>query len=146
MELKETLIQLNQQFSNKEDAIRAAGELLLADDAIKPEYVESMLEREQIVSTYMGNFVAIPHGTDDAKEAVKHTAISLVQVPHGVDFSTSEEENLALLVFGIAGVGDEHLDLLSKIAVICSDKENVVKLANAKSQSEITAIIKEAEV
>ncbi|RPA60458.1 PTS mannitol transporter subunit IIA [Aerococcus agrisoli] len=146
MELKQELIQLNASFTSKEEAIRAAGALLVQAGAVDADYVLSMLERESIVSTYMGNFVAIPHGTDGSKAHVKQTAISYVQVPQGVDFSDDEsEEKLATAIFGIAGVGDDHLDLLSKIAIFCSDVSNVVRLTDAKSEAEIIEMLKEVE-
>ena len=81
-----------------------------------------MLEREEMTSTFMGNFVAIPHGTDDAKKQVKKSGIAIIQVPDGVDFG---DGNIVKLIFGIAGKGDEHLDILSNIAIVVSEEENV---------------------
>lgn len=146
MELTRDLVLVNQKFDTKEEAIRAVGQLLVENGAVDASYIDSMLEREQIVTTYMGNFVAIPHGTDEGKKYVKHTAISVVQVPAGVDFANDDDEKLAMLLFGIAGVGNEHLDLLSKIAVLCSDVSNVTRLADASSAEEIIQIIEEEEV
>ena len=105
-------ILLNQPSVTKEEAIRKAGELLVARGAVEPGYVDAMQERERMVSTYMGMGIAIPHGTAQAKGTVKKTAISMVQYPEGVDFGAEK----AQLVFGIAGIGEEHLDLLAKIA------------------------------
>ncbi|MGY4104465.1 PTS sugar transporter subunit IIA [Ignavigranum ruoffiae] len=142
MNLNEHNIELNQTFNDKNKAIRRAGELLVESGSVSPEYIEAMLEREQIVSTHMGNFVAIPHGTDEAKKHVRSTGISVIQVPFGVDFSENpNEEKMAMMIFGIAGVGDEHLELLSKIAVLCSELDNVVKLVNAKDKAEIIQLI-----
>lgn len=143
MDLKESNILLNQTFDKKEEAIRAAGELLVADGAVDSDYIEAMLAREEIVTTHMGNFIAIPHGTDEGKKHVKATSISIIQAPYGVDFAAEdeEEEKMAMMIFGIAGIGDEHLDLLSKIAIACSDVENVVRLTNAESSEEIIEII-----
>ncbi|MDE5825723.1 MAG: PTS sugar transporter subunit IIA, partial [Lachnospiraceae bacterium] len=81
--------------------------------------VDAMQERERLVSTYMGMGVAIPHGTSQAKDTVKRTGIVLIQYPEGVDFGDEK----AQLVFGIAGIGDEHLDLLSKICEMLEDEE-----------------------
>lgn len=146
MEFKKEMIQLNQPIATKEKAIRAVGELLIADGAVAPDYIEAMLAREEIVTTHMGNFVAIPHGTDEGKQHVKHTAIALVTVPGGVEFAPNEsEEKLAMAIFGIAGVGNEHLDLLAKIAVFCSDVENVIRLADAERPEDVIAMLKEAE-
>ncbi|MBF0709958.1 MULTISPECIES: PTS sugar transporter subunit IIA [unclassified Gemella] len=143
MLLKKTDIRLGQEFSNKEEAIKAAGKLLVEAGYVEPEYVDAMLEREEIVSTYMGNFIAIPHGTDDAKKSIKNTGISVLQIPAGVSFAKEgeEEDKLVFIVFGIAGKDGEHLDLLSKIAIFCSEQENVVKLHQAKSEEEIINLL-----
>ena len=116
-------IKLNQPSVTKEEAIRAAGELLVERGSVEPSYVEAMLEREKIVTTYMGMGIAIPHGTSEAKGAVKKTAITMLQYPEGVDFGDEK----AQLVFGIAGIGDEHLDLLGKIAGTLDDPEVLEK-------------------
>ena len=117
-------ILLNQPSVTKEEAIRKAGELLVARGAVEPAYVDAMQERERMVSTYMGMGIAIPHGTAQAKGTVKKTAISLVQYPEGVDFGAEK----AQLVFGIAGIGEEHLDLLAKIAGCLEDPEVLEKM------------------
>ena len=112
-------ILLNQSPVSKEKAIQAAGELLVKLGYVNAPYVDAMQEREKIVTTYMGMGVAIPHGTSQAKGTVKKTGIVLMQYPEGVDFG----EEKAQLVFGIAGIGDEHLDLLSKICGMLEDEE-----------------------
>ena len=112
-------IRLNQRPVSKEDAIRAAGELLVKQGCVERSYVDAMLEREKLVTTYMGMGLAIPHGTSEAKDSVKKTGIVLVQYPDGVDFGDEK----AQLVFGIAGIGDEHLDLLAKICEMLEDEE-----------------------
>ncbi len=117
-------IKLNQPTVSKEDAIRAAGQLLVERGSVDPAYVDAMLEREKIVTTYMGMGIAIPHGTSEAKGNVKSTAITMLQYPEGVDFGDEK----AQLVFGIAGIGDEHLDLLGKIAGTLDDPEVLEKM------------------
>src|SRR5699024_2877268 len=93
---------------------------------------------------YMGNFIAIPHGTDEGKQYIKKTGISVVQIPMGVDFSgENDSEQLVTVVFGIAGLGNEHLNLLSQIALYCSDVSNVAKLADAQTPQEIINLLKE---
>lgn len=134
-------IRLNQEVETKEEAIKLAGQLLVEGGYVDEDYISSMLEREDKVSTYMGNFVAIPHGTDESKDEIKKTGISLVQIPEGVNFGEEGEEDLVTVVFGIAGVGDEHLDVLSNIAVYCSEIENVVKLADADSAEEVMELL-----
>ncbi|EDP67459.1 PTS system, mannitol-specific IIA component [Carnobacterium sp. AT7] len=143
--LELTSIKLNQSFNTKEEAIRAAGEILVENEYVKAGYIEEMLKREENVTTYMGNFIAIPHGTENSKDLINQSGISIVQIPGGVDFGTPEEEKLVTVVFGIAGVGNEHLDILSQIAVYCSEVENVVKLADASSEQEIKELLEGIE-
>ncbi len=112
-------IKLNQAPVSKEEAIQAAGKLLAELGYVDASYADAMQEREKLMTTYMGMGVAIPHGTTQAKGTVKKTGIVLLQYPEGVDFG----EEKAQLVFGIAGIGDEHLDLLSKICEMLEDQE-----------------------
>ncbi|MCD7856080.1 MAG: PTS mannitol transporter subunit IICBA [Clostridiales bacterium] len=116
-------IKLGQKPVTKEEAIRAAGDLLKKLGYVDQEYVDSMQEREKLVSTYMGMGVAIPHGTAEAKHGVKKTGIVFLQYPEGVDFGDEK----AQLVFGIAGIGTEHMDLLSKICTILEDEDVLEK-------------------
>ncbi len=146
MQLEKDMILLNKEFATKEEAIRESGRLLVEAGCVDDAYVDAMIDRNNLVSTYMGNFIAIPHGTDEAKKYVKKSGISIIQVPQGVDFSTdSDEEKLAMVVFGIAGVDNEHLDILQKIAIFCSDVDNVVKLVSASSVEEIISLLEEVE-
>lgn len=133
---KENIL-LNQSVGTKEEAIRLTGSILVEKGYVDASYIEKMLEREQLTSTYMGNFVAIPHGTEDSKQFVKESGISFIQVPQGVDFGGG---NIVKLLIGIAGKGDEHLDILSNIAIVCSEEENIEKLVAAKSADEILSI------
>ena len=136
---KENIV-LQAAMNNKEDAIRFTGDVLVKRGYVEPSYIEKMLEREELTSTYMGNFVAIPHGTEDAKESVKESGISIVQVPGGVDFGNG---NIVKLLIGIAGKNNEHLDILSQIAIVCSEEENVEKIIRAASAEEILALFEE---
>ena len=101
-----------------QDTVKA-GELLAELGYVDPSYADAMQEREKLTTTYMGMGVAIPHGTTQAKGTVKKTGIVLLQYPQGVDFGDEK----AQLVFGIAGIGDEHLDLLAKICDMLEDEE-----------------------
>lgn len=117
-------IHLGQTPVTKEEAIQAAGEMLMKLGYVDETYVAAMQEREKLVSTYIGMGVAIPHGTTQAKGTVKKTGIVFFQYPEGVDFGAEK----AQLVFGIAGIGDEHLDLLSKLCTLLEDPERLEKL------------------
>ena len=111
-------IHLRQKPVTKEEAIQAAGEMLVKLGYVDETYIDAMQERERLVSTYIGMGVAIPHGTTQAKGTVKKTGIVCFQYPDGVDFGAEK----AQLVFGIAGIGDEHLDLLSKLCTLLEDE------------------------
>ncbi|MGN7469142.1 PTS sugar transporter subunit IIA [Brevibacillus sp. SAFN-007a] len=130
-------IMLKAKAANKEEAIRLAGELLVRAGHVTAPYVEKMLEREELATTYIGSGVAIPHGTNEAKAEIRSTGISVVQVPDGVDFG---EGNTAYLLVGIAAVGDEHLEVLSNIAILCSEEENVKRIVEAATAEEIIAM------
>ena len=147
MNLTQKDILLNQEITSKEEAIKLAGKILVDNGYVDADYIPAMLEREEIVSTYMGNFIAIPHGTDDAKKSIKNTGISVVQIPGGVSFAKPEdtEDKMVFIVFGIAGKDGEHLELLSKIAIFCSEQENVIKLVNASSEQEIIDLFSSVE-
>ncbi|WP_236682950.1 PTS sugar transporter subunit IIA [Streptococcus sp. X13SY08] len=108
---------------------------------VNEAYVEAMIERNNELSVYMGNFIAIPHGTDAAKKEVLSSGITIVQVPAGVNFGTEENPHVATVLFGIAGLGDEHLEIIQKISIFCADVDNVVKLADAQSEEEIIALL-----
>jgi len=133
-------IELGVQVASKEEAVRYVGGILLNNGYVKENYIDKMLEREAIATTFMGNALAIPHGTEDAKKEVLATGLSVVTVPDGVDFG---DGNIVKLLIGIAGKGDEHLEILSQIAIICSEEENVEKLTQAASKEEIIATLNE---
>jgi len=133
MLLREGNILLNQHFNSKDEAIKKVGELLVSGNYVKEAYIGKMLERENISTTYIGNNIAIPHGTSDSQNEILESGISIVQIPEGVSFGN----DVAKVVIGIAGKGNTHLGLLSNIAVICSDMENVDKIVNAKTKQEI---------
>lgn len=108
----------------KEEAIEAAGNLLEELGYVDGTYVTAMQEREKLVSTYIGMGVAIPHGTTQAKGTVKKTGIVFLQYPEGVDFGIEK----AQLVFAIAGIGDEHLELLSRLCTLLEDPDRLETL------------------
>jgi PTS system mannitol-specific IIA component len=131
-------IKLNASIVDKREAIALAGNLLVDGQHVAKEYIDKMYEREELTTTYIGNGVAIPHGTNESKPFIKSSGISIVQVPSGVDFGGG---NTAYLIIGIAGIGDEHLEILSNIAIVCSEEENVKNLVQASTKEEIIEIL-----
>ncbi|GEN80775.1 PTS sugar transporter subunit IIA [Actinotalea fermentans] len=125
--------------ASKEDAIREAGAILVRAGAVAPAYVDAMLERERSVSTAMGNFLAIPHGTEQAKGAIVRSALCLVRYDEPVDWGGQPVR----VVVGIAGVGDEHLEILSRIALVFADMDQVERVLNAPSAAELYEILQQ---
>lgn len=132
---------LNLSASDQNDAIEKAGQVLVDSGAVTPNYIEAMKDRENVVSTFMGNALAIPHGTEEAKGNVIRSGLSLLQIPKGVDWNGEEVK----VVVGIAGKDGDHLDLLSKIAITFSEEENVDRIVNATSADEIKQVFEEAD-
>ena len=117
--------------------IDEAGALLVAAGAVDEGYVKAMHDREATVSTFMGNGLAIPHGTNEAKSSITRSAMSFVRYPGGIDWNG----NPTTFVIGIAGVGNEHLTLLQKVAMTFSDPAQVTRLENATTTDEILEIL-----
>ena len=140
--VKEGII-LSVESESKDKAIERAGKLLIDGGYVKENYIEGMKAREEEVTTYMGNGVAIPHGMNEYKKEIIESGIVIVQYPNGVDFG---EGNTAYIVIGIAGKGEEHMEILSKIALTVQYEENVERLRNAKTPEEIIKIIEEGDM
>lgn len=123
--------------ADKWEAIRAAGRVLVEGGYVDESYVEAMVERERLTTTYMGMGLAIPHGTQQAKDSVKRTGLSVIQYPEGVDFDGEK----AYLVVGIAGVGDEHLELLARVSEALDDEQTLEKLKNSTNPRDIYEVL-----
>jgi len=104
---------------SKEAAITYVGELLVERGHVAPSYLDAMLLREETVSTYLGNGVAMPHGTFESRDAVVSTGIVVAQFPDGIDWGSGT----AHLVIGLAAVGDDHVNVLSHIAEALQDED-----------------------
>ncbi|GAB90039.1 PTS mannitol transporter subunit IICBA [Gordonia rhizosphera] len=123
--------------TNADSAITEAGQLLVAAGAVDVPYVDAMHEREKSVSTFMGNGLAIPHGTNEAKDAIRRTGISFVRYDRPVDWNGKEAE----FVVGIAGAGKDHLALLNQIAHVFLDADEVTRLRAAQTREEVAQIL-----
>ena len=132
--LKESIL-TGQSFSSKEEATIMAGELLLENGYIEKEYIDSMLEKldTQSFATYIGNGVAIPHGMADGSKFVRHTGISVIQVPEGIPWN----EEVAYVIVGIAANSDDHMGVLSALADAIEDEEDAKKLWRESSAENI---------
>ena len=118
------------------DAIDEAGHILVAAGAVDSSYVRAMHEREESVSTFMGNGLAIPHGTNESKDAIKASALSFIRYDEPIDWGGQPTR----FVVGIAGADGSHLKVLSKIAKIFGSAESVAQLERATTKEEILAI------
>lgn len=137
--LSEENIALNVKVKDKEEAIRYAGKILMENAYTTPKYIEHMLERQRRFSVYIGNHLAIPHGIESSDSEIYTSGLSVVQVPEGVDFG---DGNIAYVVIGIAGKDGTHLNMLSNIALICAEEENIEKMKRAENKQEIMEILK----
>lgn len=124
--LSEETIRLQAVAETKADAIRQAGELLVQAGCVQPAYIDGMLAREQTMSTYVGNGVAIPHGQFDDLALILRTGISVLQLPRGIEWEPGET---AYLVVGIAATSDEHVDILANLAEVIDDPDTARLLA-----------------
>lgn len=125
---------------NKEEAIRFAGQKLVDNGYVKPVYIEAMLERERLTSTYLGESIAVPHGTIEAKDSVINTGIVFCQYPAGVKFG-EEADDKAKIVIGIAARNNEHLDVIAKLTNALDDPNIIAKLSSTTHFDEVLAIL-----
>ena len=119
--LQKKNIILNCQPKAKEDVIKEIGKIFCEDGYTTEKYTQAMLDKEQVFNTAIGNNVAIPHGIEEGKVEVQHAGLVIMTFPEGTDWNGTTVK----LVIGIAATGDEHVDILSNIAVTCSDEDDV---------------------
>jgi mannitol PTS system EIIA component len=110
--------------ADRDDAIRQCGQVLVATGAADPTYVEAMIARERSISTYVGEGVAIPHGTLVGKEAIHRDALAVLRFPDGVDW----DGNTVTVCIAIAARGDGHVEILSELAQILLDPDQAAVL------------------
>jgi len=139
--LNASKILINQPTTDKVSAIKQSGQLLVDANDVTAEYIPSMIARDQLTSVFIGNGVAIPHGNADSSPLILRSGLSITQYRDGIDF----DGNIAYLVIGIAGYNGTHMDILSKVAMACSDEENVQKIVNSDDPNEIMKLLNEAD-
>lgn len=130
-------IRLDAVAADRDDAIRQAGAALIQAGAVDPSYVDAMLERENSVSTYVGEGVAIPHGTLAGKDAVTDDAIVVLRFPAGVDWGGNDVS----VAVGIAAKGNGHIALLSQLATVLLDPEKAAALRDATSADAVYELL-----
>ncbi|HEY9734982.1 MAG TPA: phosphoenolpyruvate--protein phosphotransferase [Trichocoleus sp.] len=134
MQLGQQNVGLKVEAGSKEEAIRMAGKLLVESGHIQPGYIDSMMAREATANTFLGNGIAIPHGMPKDRELILKTGISVVQLPHGVEWNPGERVHL---VVGIAAKSDEHLQILTNLTHVLDDSVTVERLTHTDNPQEI---------
>jgi len=128
--LSKDRISLQASATDKADAIRKAGELLVKSGCVLPQYVDGMLTREQSMSTSLGNGVAIPHGIYENRDHILSTGISVLQLVDGVDWDEGEK---VYMVIGIAATADEHVGVLANLAEVIDNEASLAELLNTNN-------------
>ena len=136
--LEARAIRLDERAASRDDAIRRCGGVLVEIGAVDPAYVGTMLAREQSISTYVGEGVAIPHGTLEGKSAVRRDALAVVRFPETVDW----DGNPVTVCVAIAAQGDGHVDILAELAEILMDEDRAEALRGATDPDEVLQILK----
>lgn len=126
--------------STKEEAIRFAGEQLVKLGYVQEDYIDAMFAREALTSTYLGESIAVPHGTIEAKDKVLKTGIVFCQYPQGVVFGETEDDK-ARLVIAIAARNNEHLNVIAKLTSALDDPSIIEKLVNTNDINEVLAVL-----
>lgn len=134
---REENIVLGQKLPDKRSAIDACADILVGGGYVDESYRQDMIVRCDDVSVYLGNGIALPHGLSDSRDKIKTSGICFIQVPDGVDF----DGETAYLVIGVAGRGEEHMDILGKIANTLMDEDNVRRLRKARTKREVMEVL-----
>ena len=140
--LSKDRISLRASATDKLDAIRKAGELLVKTGCVQPEYIDGMLKREESMSTSLGNGVAIPHGVYENRDHILHTGISVLQLTEAVEWDDGDP---VVMVIGIAASGDEHVGVLANLAEVIDNEETLAELLKTNDPDVIVKHLGEKE-
>lgn len=138
LKISEDNVRLGGEARDKTEAIRLVGQLMAESGFIEPGYIDSMLGREQMANTYLGNGIAIPHGLPTARDMVRRTGIAVVQFPAGVDWGGGQAVHVAV---GIAAKSDEHIQVLANLTAILGDEAAARRLAITSDRREVAAYL-----
>lgn len=134
--LLEENIKISLDDFNVESAINSVGDLLVKSNYVDQAYVDAMHKRNTSLSVFLGNYLAVPHGEFEAKQYIKHSGVSVLMLPNGMDW----QGNKVHFVVGLAGKGEEHMEILSNIADVFQEEEKVLSLVKNQSIDEIYKI------
>ena len=130
-------IRLGLTASDRFDAVRKSGQVLVEIGAVEPPYVDAMLERERLISTSLGEGFAIPHGTDESRRYIRETMLAFLQFPDGVAWDDDD----VIVCVGIAAVGDEHVGVLANLARVLTVPEQAARLRDARTPEDVLAVL-----
>ncbi|MEU3015941.1 MULTISPECIES: PTS sugar transporter subunit IIA [unclassified Nocardiopsis] len=137
LSLSADAVRLGATARDRADAIDQCGALLVELGAVEPGYVPAMHEREASIPTFVGEGVAIPHGTDASRSMVKRTALAVIQFPEGVDWGGPTVH----VAIGIAASGSEHLQVLSSLAGVLTDPDRAARLRAATGVDDVLELL-----
>jgi mannitol/fructose-specific phosphotransferase system IIA component len=140
--LSKERISLRASATDKVDAIRKAGDLLVNSGCVLSEYVDGMLKREESMSTSLGNGVAIPHGVYENRDHILHTGISVLQLTDAVEWDDGDP---VLMVIGIAAAGDEHVGVLANLAEVIDNEDTLAELLKTNDPDVVVKYLGEKE-
>jgi mannitol/fructose-specific phosphotransferase system IIA component len=134
-------IRLGLKASDRFDAVRQSGLVLVEIGAVEAEYVDAMLDRERLMSTSLGEGFAIPHGTDESRRWIRETRLAFLQFPDGVAWDDDD----VIVCVGIAAVGDEHVGVLANLARVLTVPEQAARLRSAETPEDVLAVLGSGE-
>lgn len=123
----------------KQDAIKAVSENMIKAGLVKPDYTQSMFDRDLQISTFLGNGIAIPHGTTDKRDSVIQTGLKVIYYPDGINWD--EDNNIAYVVIGIAAKSNEHLDILRQLTTAVIAEDTLARIQSVKKPEELLTIL-----
>lgn len=135
--LEPSAVRLGLTATDKADALRQCGAVLTDIGAATPAYADAMLEREQSVSTYVGEGVAIPHGTNASREHIERAALAYLQFPDGIDW----DGNAVYVCIAIASRSEEHVGILQSLATVLMNPESAAALREASSTDQVLSLL-----
>ncbi len=139
IQLKVEDISIINGFYTKQDAIKAVSENMIKAGLVMPDYTQSMFDRDLQISTFLGNGIAIPHGTTDKRDSVIQTGLKVIYYPDGINWD--EDNNIAYVVIGIAAKSNEHLDILRQLTRAVIAEDTIKRIQSVKKPEELLTIL-----
>lgn len=129
---------INETFS-KQQAIKKVTEKMIAAGLVKKDYTQSMFERDKQISTFLGNGIAIPHGTTEKRDSVLKTGLKVLFCPQGITWD--DERNIAYIIIGIAAKANEHLNVLKQLTRAVMAEDTILRIQQVKKPEDLLIIL-----